>query len=283
MNALEFNIPQGKIGRVNDTLVKGIRDYMKEHGFDKAVVGLSGGVDSAVTCVLAKEAAGAGNVLALSMPSLYSAGESGEYARLLAKNIGVELKTVPISGIYDSYVDALKEDLAIDEDEEVGVHLQNIQARIRGNILMAFSNRFGHLVLVTGNKSEAAVGYCTLYGDTAGGLAVISSLLKTWVYQLADYINRDGEVIPHQIIKRVPSAELKPGQTDQDTLPSYDVLDGILYYYLEEGFSEKELQGKGFESKTIKWVMEAMKRSEHKRIQSPPAIELDMKNFLKED
>jgi len=215
------------------------------------------------------------------MPSAYSTGESEKYARILAKNLGIEFKVMPISGIYDSYVETLKKDLDIDEEEGVTVPLQNIQARIRGNILMAFSNRFGHLVLVTGNKSEGAVGYCTLYGDTAGGLAVISDLLKTWVYQLADYINRDGEVIPYHTIKRVPSAELKPGQIDQDTLPHYDILDGILYYHLEEGYSEKDLEKKGFKPETIKWVMEAMAKSEYKRRQCPPGIKLDIKTFLR--
>ncbi|MFC1480440.1 NAD+ synthase [Candidatus Omnitrophota bacterium] len=272
-------VPQGKIESVHEALVLGLRDYIVKCGFSKAVVGLSGGLDSAVTCALAKEAVGGANVLGISMPSPYSLEESAEYARELADNLGVEFKIVPISRIYDSYIQTLGKDLGIEKEEEVGVYLQNIQARIRGNVLMAFSNRFGHLLLTTGNKSELAVGYCTLYGDMAGGLAVISDVPKTMIYRIADYINRKGEAIPRQIIDRPPSAELKPGQLDQDTLPPYDVLDEVLYFYLEEGCSTKKLIEKGFKRETVEWVISAVNKNEYKRRQAPPGLKVTTKAF----
>lgn len=267
-------ITEEKLPEVYDKLIKGIRDYASGNGFTKALVGLSGGVDSSVTCVLAAEALGAKNILGLSMPSKYSTAESEEYARRLADNLYIEFKVMPISIIYDSYLDVLEMDLAKDEAEEVEIYHQNLQARIRGNILMAFSNRFGHLVLATGNKSEAMMGYCTLYGDTVGGLAVLSDILKTSVYQLAEYINRNAEIIPKEIIERVPSAELKPGQKDEDNLPPYEVLDPILHYYLEEGLSPEELKNKGFEKDVIEEVIHAIKRTEYKRNQLPPGIKV---------
>ena len=278
-----YDISREKIAALYGELVTGLRDYMEKCGFSKAIVGLSGGIDSAVTCCLAKEAVGSENVLGLSMPSIYSSKESSEYSRKLAENLDIELKAIPISDIYRSYIKTLKKNLLINKDrKEVGVYLQNIQARIRGNILMAFSNRFGHLVLATGNKSELAVGYCTLYGDLAGGLAVISGVPKTIVYHLADHINREAEIIPRGTIDLAPSAELKFGQCDQDTLPPYDILDEILYY-LEEGYSEKSLLEKGFEPETIKWVMEAVDKSEYKRKQAPPGLKINTKIFLKSE
>ena len=270
----EHEIPQDKIPQVYDELVEGIRKYGKEHGFSKAVIGISGGIDSAVTCSLAVDAFGADNVLGVFMPSPHSSEESRKYAEMLAINLGIELKIVPLEEIYDSYLKALKKDLEIEENGEVHVYLQNIQARIRGNMLMAFSNKFGYLVLTTGNKSEAMVGYCTLYGDTAGGLAVVSDVYKTGVYQLADHINRDRCMIPREIIDRAPTAELKPGQKDQDSLPPYDVLDGILYYFLEKGYSDKEIEEKGHDRQTIKWVKDEMKKSEYKRKQCPEGIKI---------
>ena len=271
------HISRESIAAIHDEIITGLRDYMKKHGFSKAVIGLSGGIDSAVVSSLAAEAVGAENVLGLSMPSRYSSEESSKYAEALAKNLGIEYKVVPITDIYFSYIDTLKKDLLIEEDkEEVNVYLQNIQARIRGNILMAFSNKFGHLVLATGNKSELSVGYCTMYGDLAGGLAIISDIPKTVVYKLADYINRDSEIIPVGIINRMPSAELKPGQFDQDTLPPYDVLDKILYH-LERECTEEQLLEKGFKPETIKWVLEAIDKSEYKRMQAPPGLKLKTK------
>jgi len=270
-----YHIPDEKVGLVYEELVKGIRDYTSSHGFSRAVVGLSGGIDSAVTACLAKEALGPENVLGIFMPSKYSSKESELYAEALAKNLDIEFKPVPIAHIYDTYLEVLGKDLEVDEGKDVEVFLQNIQARIRGNILMAFSNRYGYLVLATGNKSEAMMGYCTLYGDTVGGLAVISDLLKAGVYQLANYTNRTEEVIPKGIIERVPSAELKPGQVDQDTLPPYDVLDEMLHYYLEEGYSLEELAKKGFKKDVIEQVIATIKKTEYKRDQCPPGIKID--------
>lgn len=271
---MDHIIPDEKVPEVHDKLTSGIRDYTASNGFTKALVGLSGGVDSAVTCALAVGALGAKNVLGISMPSKYSTPESEEYARRLADNLGIEFKVEPISAIYDSYLDVLEMDLAKDEAEEVEIYHQNLQARIRGNILMAFSNRFGHLVLATGNKSEAMMGYCTLYGDTVGGLAVLSDILKAGVYQLAEYINRDKEIIPKEVIERVPSAELKPGQKDEDSLPPYEVLDPILHYYLEEGLSPGELKKKGFKKDVIEEVISTIKKTEYKRNQLPPGIKV---------
>jgi len=274
----DLYVPQERVEALHDALVLGIRDYMRKCGFEKAVLGISGGIDSAVTCALAAEAIGADNVLGISMPSPYSAKESAEYSRDLARNLGVELREIPISGIYNAYLEALGGELGIPEGE-VDVSLQNVQARIRGKILMAFSNRFGHILLTTGNKSELAVGYCTLYGDMAGGLAAISDVPKTMVYRLAGYINREKEIIPTSIIDRAPSAELKPGQLDQDTLPPYDVLDSILYYYMEEGHSAEKLEEKGFDPATVKWVINAVDRNEYKRRQAPPGLKVTTKAF----
>ncbi len=271
--------PQEVTSSVFDALILGVRDYMRKSGFEKAVVGLSGGIDSAVTCAIASEAVGPGNVLGLSMSSIYSSGESAAYSKKLAENLGITYKEIPISDIYDSYLRTLGQEFAVKEDGEVGIALQNIQARIRGNVLMAFSNEFGYLLLTTGNKSEIAVGYCTLYGDMAGGLAVISDVPKIMVYKLAEYINKASEKIPREIITRIPTAELKPNQKDQDTLPPYDILDEILYYYLEEGYSESELVSKGFIPETVKWVITAINRSEYKRKQSPPGLKVTTKAF----
>ena len=267
-----YKIPKENIPLVYERLVSGIKTYIEAHGFKKALVGLSGGIDSAVTCSLAVRAVGAENVLGVSMPSKYSSSESEEYARTFAENLGIEFRVVPISGIYDVYVSVLDKELEADEDKDIEVHHQNIQARIRGNILMAFSNRFGHLVLATGNKSEAMMGYCTLYGDTVGGLAPLADVLKTGVYQLADHINKDEEIIPRKIIERIPSAELKPGQTDQDSLPEYDLLDEILHWHLEEGCSHDELENKGFPEDIVNQVLSTIKKTEYKRRQCPPGI-----------
>lgn len=274
---VSYKIPEDRIAAVHEELVAGIKDYMTEHGFKKALVGLSGGVDSAITCGLAARAVGPENVLGLFMPSKYSSPESEKYAKKLAENLGIKFKVVPITGVYDSYLDLLEEDLARDEKSGIEVYHQNIQARIRGNILMAFSNRYDHLVLATGNKSEAMMGYCTLYGDTVGGLAVLADVLKTGVYQLAGYMNRDTEVIPREIVERVPSAELKPGQKDEDSLPAYDVLDEILHYHLEEGYTAERLKNKGFQADVVDQVISTIKRTEYKRKQCPPGIKVTQK------
>ena len=261
------------IVEVYDILVTGTREYVKKSGFSKVVMGLSGGIDSAVTCVLAKDAVGADNILGLAMPSKYSSGESEIYARRLTKNLNVRMETIDISGVYDSYERTLKPFFAAGEKGDVEVYLQNIQARTRGNILMAFSNKCGYIVLATGNKSELMTGYCTLYGDMVGGVAPLSEVTKTMVYELAEYINRKEEVIPREIIERVPTAELSPNQKDQDTLPPYDILDEIICY-MEEGFSSEEISKKGFDVKTINWVKQRIEKNRYKMEQAPVGIKI---------
>jgi NAD+ synthase (glutamine-hydrolysing) len=268
--------PQDRIESVHDALILGIRDYMRKCGFSKAVVGLSGGIDSALVCCLAKEALGGKNVLGISMPSPFSSKGSVEDSKKLAEKIGIEFKTIPISSIYDSYLKTLEEYF---KGREFDVTEENVQARIRGNILMAFSNKFGYLVLSTGNKSEMAIGYCTLYGDMSGGLSVLSDVPKTIVYDLANYINRKSEIIPKQIIKKAPSAELKPDQVDQDTLPPYPVLDKILHQYIEEESSPEEIIKMGFDPETVKWVIRTVERNEYKRSQAAPGLKVTSKAF----
>ena len=270
-------VPQERIASVHDALVLGVRDYMRKCGFSKAVIGLSGGVDSAVTCCLAAQALGARNILGVAMPSPYSSKESLEDARKLSKKLGIEFKVIPINRIYEAYVESLRKHLKT--GKKIDISLENIQARIRGNILMAISNKFGHLLLSTGNKSELAVGYCTLYGDMSGGLAVISDVPKTMVYELAAHINRDREIIPKETIRKPPSAELKPNQCDQDTLPPYDVLDKILCHYIEEGLSAKDITARGFDATTVRWVINAVNKNEYKRRQAPPGIKVTSKAF----
>jgi len=269
-------VPQDDIASVYDALVLGVRDYMRKCGFSKAVIGLSGGIDSALTCCLAKEAIGPENVLGVSMPSPYSSRGSVEDSRTLAENLGIEFKVIPISAVFSSYLKALQEHF---NGWEADVTEENIQARIRGNILMAFSNKFGNLVLSTGNKSELAVGYCTLYGDMAGGLAVISDVPKTMVYKLAYYINEKSEAIPNAILEKQPSAELKPDQIDQDTLPPYDVLDQLLQCYIDESYTLKDLLKLPFDPEIIKWVVQSVDRNEYKRRQAAPGLRVTSKAF----
>jgi NAD+ synthase (glutamine-hydrolysing) len=269
--------PQPIVESIYEALILGIRDYMRKCGFSKAVVGLSGGIDSAVTCCLAKEAIGRENVLGVSMPSLFSSKESIDHTKKLASNLGIDLKIVPITPIYEAYIEVLTKPLEI--GSEIDITLENIQARIRGNILMAFSNKYGYLVLSTGNKSELAVGYCTLYGDMTGGLAVISDVPKTMIYKLAYYINRKLEIIPKEIIEKAPTAELRPNQKDQDTLPPYEILDKILYYYVDKGYSLDQILALGLDSKAIHWVVQAVNRNEYKRRQAPPGLKISEKAF----
>ncbi|MFA6636168.1 MAG: NAD(+) synthase [Candidatus Omnitrophota bacterium] len=268
-------LPERNVDKIYEQLVAGTREYMKRHNFKKIVLGLSGGVDSAVTCAIAAAAAGPENVLGISMPSEYSSKESVSLAEDLSENLRIKLKTISIKGIYDSYLDTLEKYLKEDKFSDVEVYHQNIQARIRGNIVMAFSNRYGHLVLATGNRSEAMMGYCTLYGDTVGGLAVISDIFKTEVYRVAEYINRNGEIIPRGTIEKAPSAELKPGQKDEDSLPPYDILDVILYLLLDEKVPHAELVKMGFDPAIVDNVTGAIKSSEYKRKQCPAGIYTD--------
>lgn len=272
---IDKNFPEKMgIDEIYEKLISGTREYMEKQGFTKTVLGLSGGVDSAVTCCVAAKAAGRENVLGVAMPSRYSSKESVTFAEALAGNLGIEFKTIPISEIYDTYLNTMEKHLGGDEASQVEIYHQNIQARIRGNILMAFSNRYGHLVLATGNRSEAMMGYCTLYGDTVGGIAVISDLFKHDVYRLAEHINRDKEIIPRGTIEKAPSAELKPDQKDEDSLPPYDVLDEILRLYLDEKVSPQELRNRGFDAGTVETIISAIKNSEYKRKQCPGGIHL---------
>ncbi len=258
-----------EVEEVRKALVLGVRDFARKCGFQKAILGLSGGMDSALVACIAAEALGKENVLALVMPSMYTPAESLPDAKQVAETLGIECRTVSITPIYDSYVSSLGEEFkGLPED----ITEENIQARVRGNLLMAFSNKFGHLVLTTGNRSEAMTGYCTLYGDTAGGLAVIADVSKTMVYRIAELFNSEREVIPRSIFDKEPSAELKPNQRDSDTLPPYNVLDPILSALLDEGKTPKDVVAMGYNPDTVRDVVHRIYRSEHKRRQAPPGL-----------
>ena len=257
-------------------LVLGTRDYLHKSGFRKAVLGLSGGIDSALTAVVAAAALGPENVIGVTMPSRYSSGGSVSDSRQLADNLGISLEEIPIEMIFSSVLDTLG---PVFEGLEEDVTEENIQARIRGLLLMALSNKLNALLLTTGNKSELAVGYCTLYGDMSGGLAVISDVPKTLVYQISEWLNRDGEVIPGAIIDKPPSAELRPDQKDTDSLPSYDVLDAILEAYVEEGRGLREVVELGFEEETVAGILRMVDLNEYKRLQAAPGLRITSKAF----
>ncbi len=262
-------------------LVLGTRDYVRKNGFKKVVLGLSGGIDSALSAVIAVDALGKENVVSVAMPSQFSSEESLEDARLLAQNLGIELKLIPIQDTYLQYQKMLKDefsDLPFDTTEE------NIQARIRGNIIMALSNKFGWLALTTGNKSEISVGYCTLYGDMVGGFAVIKDVPKTLVFQLSEHINKmyGKEIIPQRIIDKPPSAELRPNQKDEDSLPPYHILDPILAEYVEKNTSFQEIVKKGFDEETVRRVIKLVDSSEYKRRQAPPGVKITPRAFGKD-
>ena len=257
-------------------LVMGTRDYARKCGFKSAVLGLSGGIDSSIVACIAVEALGAGNVLGVSMPSMYSAQESFDDARSLARNLGMNFAKIPIKSIYEVFKQSLAQifsGLPENETEE------NLQARARGTLLMALSNKFGHLVLGTGNKSELGAGYCTLYGDMVGGLAVISDVPKTLIYKLAAHINRQKEIIPRNTIERPPSAELRPDQTDQDTLPEYDILDGILKARVEEQKSLDEIVAQGYDLPTVQKVVRMIQVNEYKRRQAAIGLKVTTRAF----
>jgi NAD+ synthase (glutamine-hydrolysing) len=268
--------PQEKIASVCDALILGTRDYLRKCSFKKAVVGLSGGVDSAVVCTLAVKTLGRENVLGVTMPSMYSSPGSLEDSLKLAENLGIPLKVIPITPIYEAFRKSFQGHFDVDT---IDITLENIQARIRGNILMALSNKFGYLVLSTGNKSELAVGYCTLYGDMSGGLSVLADVPKTMVYELARYLNRDGEIIPETILTKAPSAELKPDQKDQDTLPPYDLLDRIIQLYLVEAQSYQDIVKQNFDPEVVRWVIRAIDTNEYKRRQAAPGLKVTSKAF----
>ena len=269
--------PEEEIAYAHKALVLGTRDYVRKCRFAKAIVGLSGGVDSAVVAAIAVEALGAPNVLGVSMPGPYSSEGSRVDAQCLARNLDINFLSLPIGPVYDAYKRALVAafaDLPADATEE------NIQARIRGNYLMALSNKYGSMVLSTGNKSENAVGYCTLYGDMAGGLAVISDVPKLMVYELARYINRERELIPLSSIEKPPSAELRPNQKDTDSLPPYDVLDPILKAYIEEVKSPEEIaEETGFDLKLVRSIAALVDRNEYKRKQAAPGLKITSRAF----
>jgi NAD+ synthase (glutamine-hydrolysing) len=316
-SAIEFH--EGEIPeQIFDALSLGLRDYCRKCNFQSVVIGLSGGIDSAVTAVIAADALGADNVTGVSMPSPYSSRGSIEDARALARNLGIKFLEIPITDafqVFKSQFKAIFKGLPENETEE------NMQPRLRAMILMALSNKFGHLVLSTGNKSELAVGYCTLYGDMAGGLAVISDVPKTMIYELARWINSDyaaraievnrpylanigsggspepprypshstgrggspepprGEIIPKSTVEKPPSAELKPNQTDQDTLPPYEILDEILQLYVEENLSARDIIARGFDEKTVRWVQRRVDLNEYKREQAAPGIKVTSRAF----
>ncbi len=257
-------------------LVMGTRDYVRKCGFEKVVVGLSGGIDSALTLCIAVSALGRENVASVFMPSQYTSQDNYEDTRRLAENLGIAYDVIPIDDMFAAFLKYLSPDF---DRLSPGVTEQNIQARIRGTILMALSNRTGSLVLSTGNKSELAMGYCTLYGDMSGGLAVISDVPKTMVYDLSRYVNAGGERIPQRILDKPPSAELKPDQSDQDDLPPYEVLDPILKGYIEDLKSPAELVAMGFDPEIVKQVVTKVDRNEYKRYQAAPGLKVTSKAF----
>lgn len=252
-------------------LVLGLRDYAYKSGFKRALIALSGGIDSALVAVIAAQAFGAENVIGVSLPSAISSQHSRDDARLLAANLGMRFETISIAEAVEATEKAVG---PIFEGRTRDVTEENIQARIRGVIMMALSNKFGSLLLTTGNKSEMAVGYCTLYGDMAGGLSVISDVFKTQVYGLSRWINRDREVIPSRTIEKPPSAELRPDQVDQDSLPPYDILDAILKGYVEEGLSRRDLVARGFDEAVVNDVVRKVDLNEYKRKQAAPGLRI---------
>jgi NAD+ synthase (glutamine-hydrolysing) len=265
-------------GEVYDALVTGSRDYIKKNGFKGVVIGLSGGIDSSLVAAIAVDALGAANVTGVVMSSIYSSAGSITDAEKLAANLDIKLLNIPIKGPFDAYREALAEAFA---GTKKGVAEENIQARIRGNILMALSNRFGWLVLTTGNKSEFATGYTTLYGDMAGGFAVIKDVYKTMAYRLAAYRNSLAgfDLIPESVMQKVPSAELRPGQKDSDNLPPYDLLDPILKAYVEEDKSVEQIIALGYDKAVVKKVARLVDGSEYKRRQAPPGVKITPKAF----
>ena len=265
-----------KTALIHDALITGIKDYFQKLGFTKAILGLSGGIDSAVVLVMAARALGSNNVKALLLPSEYSSQHSVDDAVKLAENLGVSYEIINIEDVFSTFNKTLSpffKDLAFDVTEE------NLQARIRAVILMAFSNKFGNVLLNTSNKSEAAVGYGTLYGDMCGGLAVIGDLYKTQVYELAHYINKDKEIIPNNSITKPPSAELRPEQKDSDSLPEYDILDAILYNYIELRKGPRELLEMGFDEAIVNKTLRLVNMNEYKRHQTAPILRISAKAF----
>jgi NAD+ synthase (glutamine-hydrolysing) len=276
--AIQASPNQDKFDEIERALVLGIRDYMRKCGFKAACIGLSGGIDSALVAVLAAEAIGADKVTCISMPSRYSSEGSVSDSRDLCRALGIRLESLPIEGPFSAYLALLEPKF---EGRPQDIAEENLQARVRGSILMAWSNKFGALLLTTGNKSELAAGYCTLYGDMCGGLAPIGDLLKTEVYGLARYINaRAGKaIIPEAILTKAPSAELRPDQTDQDSLPPYETLDGILSLYIIQNLGAAEIVERGYDAALVERVVSMVGKAEHKRRQSAPVVKVSARAF----
>ncbi len=272
------NLPPAitETGWIYQALVTGTRDYVRKCGFEKVLVGLSGGIDSALVACIASEALGPENVMGVTMPSPFSSKGSIEDSRLLAEGLGIEFKEIPITPLYQASLQTLT---PFFEGKNPDTAEENIQARLRGLLLMGLSNKFNRLVLSTGNKSELAVGYCTLYGDMCGGLAAISDVPKGMVYKLAGYANRVKPVIPQAVFDKAPSAELRPGQKDQDSLPPYDLLDGILRLYIEENQPPSKLEKAGYDKDLIQSVVQMINRNEYKRRQMAPGLKVTTKAF----
>jgi NAD+ synthetase len=267
----------GEEASVYAALVLGTRDYMQKCGFRKAIIGLSGGIDSALTAVVAADAVGPENVIGVGMPGPYSSQGSIDDARALAKNLGIRFELLSINPAYEAYRETLRDVFAGQKED---VTEENIQSRARGTMLMALSNKFGAIVLSTGNKSELGVGYCTLYGDMVGGLAVISDVPKTLVYRLSQYVNSRRAVIPKATIEKPPSAELRPDQKDSDSLPPYDILDGILRLYIEESLGVLEIAAElSLPVELVQDVVLKVDRNEYKRQQAAPGLKVTSKAF----
>ena len=263
-----------QLEEIYNALVLGLRDYVTKCGFRSALIGLSGGIDSALTAVIAERALGADNVYGVTMPSEFSSSGSVNDSLSLAENLGIGFEEVPIKNSFATLKAELSE---VFQNYEEDITEENMQARIRGLFLMSISNKKGHLLLTTGNKSELAVGYCTIYGDMCGGLAVISDLPKTLVYKLAKWINRKKEIIPWETIEKAPSAELKPNQKDQDTLPDYEILDQILELYVDQSISVSSIIAKGYDKDLVKWIASRVEMNEWKRWQSAPGLRVTSK------
>lgn len=275
-NVTEYLTDNINIAEIHQALILGIRDYFSKMGFTKAIIGSSGGIDSAVVVALAVEALGKENVRAVLMPSHYSTSHSVSDAEQLSKNLGNPYDIIPIKNIYDAFLTELE---PLFKDLPFSVAEENIQSRTRGNLLMAIANKFDYILLNTSNKSELATGYGTLYGDMAGGLGVLGDVYKTQVYALARYINRNGIIIPDHILIKAPSAELRPDQKDSDSLPEYDQLDTILFKYIEERQGPKELVEQGFDEKLVARILRMVNRNEYKRNQFCPIIRVSYKAF----
>ncbi|WP_297455883.1 NAD+ synthase [Persephonella sp.] len=274
-----IEIDQTEAEEIYSALITGLRDYIRKNNFEKVVIGLSGGIDSSLTATIAVDALGKENVKGVLMPSQYTSKESIEDATQLAKNLGIETLTLPITDIFKKYLEELA---PVFEGRKPDATEENLQARIRGNLLMALSNKFGWIVLATGNKSEMSVGYATLYGDMVGGFAVLKDVYKTKVYELAQYRNSISPVIPERVLEKPPSAELRPDQKDEDELLPYVILDQIIYYYVEEDLPAEDIVKLGFDKESVEKVIKMIDRNEYKRRQAPIGIRITKRGFGKD-